>query len=259
MQNTIVSLFASALLFSTPSLNPSVLIPRVEPGEIQARGAMVLVKPEQKLQYLLDQCGSLDDIKELAKSFDAVAKLYDEQSNHSDAEICYFVAIRLMNLYLPIRAPELAVEYARLSAHYCLANQGELARQANLVAIQIYKANIPECAVELAITEHNQAWLELYVGRRKAAEHYLSQCLKLLKSTLGEKHLLVGLISSSLGELYMSDGNFEGAERLISTALEILPQYADTEEVTNFVRSNYALVLERLGTKSEKVVRAKIK
>ena len=231
----------------------------MEPKELQSRGDMILVKPAEKLQYLLDQCSSVDDIKELAKSFDAVAKLYDDQANHADAEICYFVAIRLMNLYLPPNDPALATEYARLSAHYGQSNQGQLARQANLRALRIYQANNDEYVLELAVTEYNQAWLELYVGKRKTAEFYLKHCLKLLKSALGERHVLVGLISNSLGELYMVDENFVAAKKQLRSALDILPQNADTEEVTKYIRSNYALVLQKLRTKSEKIVQGQIK
>ena len=270
MQNLFVNAIASVLLLSTPSIDlslmmpspplisPSLMIPRMEPKELQSRGEMIMVKPEEKLQYLLDQCNSLDDIEEMAKSFDAVAKLYDDQSNYVDAEICYFVAIRLMSLCLPPNAPALATEYTRLSAHYGQTNQGQLARLSNLKALRIFQAN-NECVLELAVTEYNQAWLELYVGKRNSAEYYLKHCLKLLKSALGERHLLVGLISNSLAELYMVDENFVGAEKQLRSALEILPLNADTEEVSKYVRSNYTMVLQRLRTKSEKVVRGQIK
>ncbi len=164
-----------------------------------------------------------------------------------------------MKLYLPKNSPELATEYCRLSAHYSQLGKGELARATNLEALQIYKSNGQKYAIELAVTEHNQAWLELYVGRKKAAAIYLKDCLRLLKTVLGGDHLLIGLMSSSLGEVYMFDGNFHGAEKLFKRALKILPQYAGTEEVTKYVHSNYAMIVERLGRRGEKVVHGRIK
>lgn len=259
MHNQFLSIIASALVFIAPPSSPSLVIPRMAPNETHVEREMFFGKPEEQLRYLLDTCASIEDVIRLARSFDAVAKLYDEQDEHDGAEKCYMVAIRLMKLYLPKNSPELATEYCRLSAHYSQLGQGELARATNLQALQIFKSNGQEYNIELAVTEHNQAWLELYVGRKKAAEMYLKDCLKLLKTVLGADHLLIGLMSSSLGEVYMFDGNFHGAEKLFKTALGILPQYTGTEEVTKYVNSNYAMVVDRLGRKSEKVVHGRIK
>lgn len=259
MHNQFLNLIASALVFIAPPASPSLAIPPMEPSQTQVRKEMIFGKPEEKLRYLLDACASFEDVIRLARSFDAVAKLYDEQDEHDGAEKCYMVAIRLMKLCLPKNSPELASEYCKLSEHYSQLGQGELARATNLEALQIFKSKGEEYAIELAVTEHNQAWLELYVGRKKAAEWYLKDCLKLLKTVLGPDHLLIGLISSSLGEIYMFDGNFNGAEKLFKSALEILPRYSDTEEVTKYVTSNYALVVERLGRRGEKVVHGRIR
>ena len=259
MHNQFLSIIASALVFMGPPSSPSLVIPPLAPKETHVQQEMIFGKPEEKLRYLIDACASIEDVIRLARSFDAVAKLYDEQNEHDGAEKCYMVAIRLMKLYLPKNSPELATEYCRLSAHYSQLGQGELARAANFEALQIFRANGQEYTIELAVTEHNQAWLELYVGRKKAAEMYLKDCLKLLKTVLGADHLLIGLMSSSLGEVYMFNSNFHGAEKLFKSALLILPRYTGTEEVTKYVYSNYATVLDRLGRKSEKVVHGRIK
>ncbi|HEY9732553.1 MAG TPA: tetratricopeptide repeat protein [Drouetiella sp.] len=259
MQNLLVEMLAAATLFSAPAISPALTVPTLESKQLHSHKVMIVGKPEEKLQTLLDQCTTPDDVERLAKSFDAVAKIYEDKSDHNNAEVCYLMAIRLKRMYLPKTSPELAAEYERLAAHYSLVDQGDKARNANLKALQIYKANGNQFAVELAVIEHNQAWLELYSGRNNAAEHYLKHCLKLLKSALGQNHELVGLISSSLGELYMCDGNLAGAEKLFRTALEILPRTPEADEVSDYVRNNYALVQERLGKKSEQIVHGQIK
>lgn len=258
MHNPLINLLTSLVLFTGPTISPVPVAPTVQPGLVQSHGDMIIGRPEEKLQYLLDQCTNSADIEQLANSFDAVAKLYEEQLDHRNAEVCYLLAIRLMNMCLPKNSPKLAIEYERLAVHYSHVDQGELARIANLKALKIYKANGREFAVEQAVIEHNQAWLELYAGKNSAAEYYLKHCLVLLKSVLGSEHPLVGLVSSSLGELYMYDGNFAGAEKLLKSALEILPETSEMEEVTRYVRSNYDLVLEHLGRHGEKVVRGQI-
>lgn len=259
MQNLLVETIAAAMLFSSPAMSTSLAVPSLEAKQLHSHKEMIIGKPEEKLQFLLDQCTTSDDVERLAKSFDAVAKLYEDKQDHSNAEVCYLLAIRLMNMYLPKNSPKLAAEYERLAAHYSLIDQAEKARTANLKALQIYKSNGNEYVVERAVIEHNQAWLELYAGRNNVAERYLKHCLKLLKGALGQNHELVGLISSSLGELYMCDGNLAGAEKLFRSALNILPQSAQTDEVSDYIRNNYALVQERLGRKSEKIVHGQIK
>ncbi|MBS2004644.1 MAG: hypothetical protein JST44_24255 [Cyanobacteria bacterium SZAS LIN-5] len=259
MHNPLINMFASLVLFTGPTFSPVPVTPVLEPGFLRSHSDMVIGRPEDKLQDLLDQCTTSADIEKLANSFDAVAKLYEQELDHRNAEVCYLVAIRLMNMCLPKNSPKLAVEYERLAVHYSHVDQGELARIANLKALKIYKANGREFAVEQAVIEHNQAWLELYAGKNSAAEYYLKHCLVLLKSVLGSEHPLVGLVSSSLGELYMYNGNFQAAEKLLKNALEILPENSDMEEVNRYVRTNYNLVLERLGKHGEKVVHGQIK
>lgn len=259
MHHQLLNVFTSALLFVMPNISSTPVAPTIEPGLLHNHNELMIGRPQDKLQYLLDQCTTPDDIEKLATSFDAVAKLYEDKADHQNAEVCYLMAIRLMNMCLPKNSPKLAVEYERLAVHYSKIEQGELARTANLKALKIYKANGPEYAVEQAVLEHNQAWLELYAGKNRTAEHYLKHCLSLLKSVLGADHPLVGLVCSSLGELYMYDGNYEGAEKLLRESMEILPQTSDMEDVIKYVHSNYALVQERLGKTGEKVVHGQIK
>lgn len=259
MHNPIVQFFTATTVLLTVPIIPPLSIPALDPELIQSCDEMVIGKPQEKLEYLLNFCKSSEEVDRLAKSFDAAAKLFEEQHEPRDAEVCYLIAIRLMRKCLPANSIALAEEYERLAVFYSTVEQGEMARIANLRALQIYRANGRDFAIEQAILEHNQAWLELYVGKKNAAEGYLKHCLILLRSALGENHFLVGMTSNSLGEVYMCNGKFVAAEKFLKAALKIIPQTAGMDEVTNYVQENYNLVLQRLGRKSEMVVRGKIK
>lgn len=215
--------------------------------------------PDEILNILLDHCKANNNIADLARSFDAMAKIYDEHNQSNDAEVCYLIAIQLLHQTLGKNDPELATEFERLSIHYAHTGMGELARKANLQAVQIFKANGKEFAVELAVIDHNQAWLELYAGRTSTAEKYLHKCLKLLQTTLGQRDALVGIVSCSLADLYIYSGQLVKAQQLLKSALSILPESEETDELCAHAQANYDVISNRLRHSHEKLVHGQLK
>ncbi len=213
--------------------------------DIESRGELLVGTPEEKVNYMFSHCRSVEDVKNLSRGLEEIAKDYDAKGSFNKAEIAYLLALQILKVTLPKNDPAIGLEYERLAAHYALCGEGELARRNNLKALEILKVHSREYAVELALVLHNQSWLELYEGNESRAEKYLQESLSIIKRELGEKHQLVGLFANSLAEIYMEQGAYRKAEPYLQMALQIVPLTPDTKEIAEQIRSNYVSVLRK--------------
>lgn len=68
MQNLLVETIAAAMLFSSPAMSTSLAVPSLEAKQLHSHKEMIIGKPEEKLQFLLDQCTTSDDVERLARA-----------------------------------------------------------------------------------------------------------------------------------------------------------------------------------------------
>lgn len=212
---------------------------------IESRGEILRDAPEEKLEYMINHYNSAEDIRNIARGFQQLAKSFDKQCRPNDAEVGYLFAISLLERVSTKNDPEVGLVYERLAGHYAMTGAGILAKKANSKALSILRLHPSEYAIELALVLHNQAWLELYDRKSTKAERCLQESIELLKTQLGEHHLLVGLITNALGELYLEQDDFKKAEPYLKSALEIVQQTSDSKEILNAIKSNYVLVLRK--------------
>ena len=239
MLKTAVNLISSFLIMSGSA--PTM----PDTDNIESRGELLVGTPEEKVNYMFSHCNSEEDVKNLSRGLEEIAKNYDAKGNFNRAEIAYLLALQILKTTLTKNDHAIVLVYERLAEHYALCGEGALARRNNLKALEILKVHSREYAIELAVVLHNQSWLELYEGNESRAEKYLLESLSIVKRELGEKHQLVGLLASSLAEIYMEQGAYRKAEPYLQLALQIVPLTPSTKELSEQIRSNYACVLRK--------------
>lgn len=216
----------------------------VPEADIDTGGDLLRGTPEEKLMYLYNHCNSASSLRRLARGFQSLASTYDEGNRSVEAELAYLLAIRFLERGFPSSDPDIGLAYEQLAGHYASLNERVLARKANAKALAVLRRHRVNYAVELAITLHNEAWLDIQDHRYSKAETCLREGLVLAKEKLGGSHILVGLLTNALGDLYVHCDDYKRAEGFFKEALEIVRKNPGHENLEQTIKESYVSVLK---------------
>lgn len=237
MPNTLINLLTACAFF----LNPPAVAP--EPN-IDSDGTILRGSAEEKLEFMYNHCKTLDDVRRLARGFEQLGNSYDAASRSLNAELSFLLAIRFLESAFPNCDPDIGLAYEQLAGHYAALNEHALAKKANSRALSILRRNRANYAVELAVALHNEAWLDMQEHRFGKVEAYLKEGIAIAKEKLGNSHLLVGMLTNSLGAYYLERDDYVRAEPLIQEAFEIVKRNPGNEKLQKILKENYIAVLK---------------
>lgn len=206
---------------------------------------------EADLREQIVKFGLNGDHDNMVIALDALGELYDSHSRFAEAEFCYLAAIKAVKMRYGQTSPETASAYARLSAHYVVAQLYDKAEKANAKAIRILSSSKDPDEFKLAIMYHNQAWLETGYSSFRSAEQHYKQSVSLLNQVLGPSHLMVALTLNNLGKLYKLQSKYSEAETAFAKTYEIFSIQIPNEETFKSFLKNYADVLHNVGKHSK--------
>ncbi len=237
MSKILLNFFTSLMIgLGAPAQTPEA---DIDTGAELLRGTA-----EEKLLYMYNHCTSVSGVSRLAKGFQQLARTYDEEGRTLEAEMAYLLAIQFLERTFPSSDPDIGIAYEQLASHYATLNERELARKANSKALAVLRRNRVSYAVELAVVLHNEAWLDIQDHKYRKAEIYLRESLALVKEKLGSSHLLVGIFTDSLGDLYIQCDDYKRAEGCLKDALDIVQKNPGHELLQQTIKEKYISVLK---------------
>ncbi|MGH9629847.1 MAG: tetratricopeptide repeat protein [Bryobacteraceae bacterium] len=160
---------------------------------------------------------------EVASSLNSLGSLYQDQNRVEEAEPLYRRALEIRMRHLGPRHPDVALTLTNLAVVARQQRRFETAIAIQKEALSILRETLGSGHPASATSQSNLGAFYFATGDLAAAEPLLRDAIRIFESS-APKHVNLFLSLSVLGELFVQQEKYPGAEKLFRRALSVRPE-----------------------------------
>jgi tetratricopeptide (TPR) repeat protein len=192
--------------------------------------------------------------EDLIWPFSRLGRIYEAQSQFSEAEKWYKQSVKVARQQLGERHPSVATSYNNLALLYSSMGSKEEALSLYQQALEIRLEQLGKRHPDVAQSYNNIAFVYQSMGRYEDALPLHTQALEIRLEQLGERHPDVAQSYNNIAFVYQSMGRYEDALPLHTQALEIfLEQLGERHPDVATSFNNLAFLYQSTGRYPEAI------